>query len=225
MENNGYKTLIHGGTPLMKIDKALKFTLLTVAFLLSALETSAKDGQAAFATVKSIIGPSKVSAGKVSVRIEKQANWTSASIGTNLHRGDLIFPDRGVRVSVSCPDDTTTLINAGVPSSVASICPKWKPPIAMIKIINNCREGYVRREALPDDQVCVTQETRDQAFDDDRQAADRIDPVDHTYGPDTCIQGYVWREAVPDDHVCVTPETRSQAAYDNSQASERSTFP
>ena len=81
-----------------------------------------------------------------------------------------------------------------------------------------CIQGYVWREAVPNDLVCVTPETRSQAAYDNSQASVRRSPVGGSYGPDTCIQGYVWREAVPGDRVCVTPETRSQVAYDNSQA-------
>ena len=84
-----------------------------------------------------------------------------------------------------------------------------------------CVEGYVWREARPEDHVCVTPETRDQTAYDNSQAGARRDPVDRTYGPDTCRQGYVWREAFPGDHVCVTPQTRAQAADDNRNAPNR----
>jgi hypothetical protein len=84
-----------------------------------------------------------------------------------------------------------------------------------------CIYGYVWREAVPGDHVCVTGETRAQAAFDNNQAAFRRNPGGGAYGPDTCIYGYVWREAVPGDHVCVTGETRAQAAYDNSQAAAR----
>jgi hypothetical protein len=81
-----------------------------------------------------------------------------------------------------------------------------------------CLQGYVWREAVPGDHVCVTPETRAQAADDNSLAASRRSPTGGAYGPDTCLQGYVWREAVQGDHVCVTPETRAQAADDNSLA-------
>jgi hypothetical protein len=84
-----------------------------------------------------------------------------------------------------------------------------------------CIQGYVWREATPNDLVCVTPETRTQTAEDNSVAASRIDPVDRTYGPLTCVQGYVWRVTTPNDLVCVTPEVRSQAAADNSQASSR----
>src|SRR5262245_20188723 len=86
---------------------------------------------------------------------------------------------------------------------------------------DTCRQGYVWREALPGDHVCVTPETREQAARDNEQAARRRQPGGGDYGPNTCRQGFVWREARPGDAVCVTPETRSQAAHDNAQAAAR----
>jgi hypothetical protein len=82
-------------------------------------------------------------------------------------------------------------------------------------------QGYVWREARPEDLVCVTPEIRTQTAYDNSQAEARKEPVGGAYGSDTCIAGYVWREARPEDLVCVTPETRAQTAYDNSQAAAR----
>lgn len=86
---------------------------------------------------------------------------------------------------------------------------------------DTCVQGFVWREAFPDDHVCVTAETRAQAAEDNKQASARREPGGGAYGPDTCLQGYVWREARPGDHVCVTAETRAQAAEDNSRAASR----
>jgi hypothetical protein len=85
---------------------------------------------------------------------------------------------------------------------------------------DTCKQGYVWREAILSDHVCVTPDTRSQTSFDNGQAASRRNPTG-PFGSDTCIQGYVWREAFPNDHVCVTPDTRSQAAFDNSQAASR----
>jgi hypothetical protein len=85
---------------------------------------------------------------------------------------------------------------------------------------DTCKQGYVWREAIPSDHVCVSPATRSQTAFDNSQAASRRNPTG-PFGSDTCIQGYVWREAFPNDHACVTPATRSQAASDNSQASSR----
>jgi hypothetical protein len=86
---------------------------------------------------------------------------------------------------------------------------------------DRCLMGYVWREAVPGDKVCVSGATRDQARADNAQAAARRNPNGGPYGPDTCIQGYVWREATPNDHVCVTPAVRTQSRQDNSQAANR----
>jgi hypothetical protein len=86
---------------------------------------------------------------------------------------------------------------------------------------DTCLQGYVWRNAVPGDHVCVTGATRAETAYDDSQAAARRSSTGGAYGPDTCIQGYVWREAVRGDHVCVTPATRAQAAHDASQAASR----
>lgn len=86
---------------------------------------------------------------------------------------------------------------------------------------DTCLPGYVWREAVPGDHVCVTPAVRAQAADDNAHAAERVDPENHAFGPDTCRQGYVWREAVPGDHVCVTPAVREQTALDNALAPTR----
>jgi len=85
---------------------------------------------------------------------------------------------------------------------------------------DRCKQGYVWREAMAKDHVCVTPQTRTQARDDNAKAASRR-AGGGAYGADTCKQGYVWREVAPDDHVCVTPQTRAQAREDNAQARGR----
>jgi|SRR5688572_1777809 len=85
---------------------------------------------------------------------------------------------------------------------------------------DTCISGYVWREAIPGDNVCVTPATRSQTAYDNSQAAARRDPTG-VYGSNTCISGFVWREAYDGDVTCVTPATRAQARYDNSQAAYR----
>lgn len=82
---------------------------------------------------------------------------------------------------------------------------------------DTCKSGYVWREAIANDHVCVKPESREQAKKDNALRESRISPTDHTYGPDTCIQGYVWREVVPSDLVCVDPQIREQTRLENSQ--------
>ena len=83
-----------------------------------------------------------------------------------------------------------------------------------------CIQGYVWREATQGDYVCVTPQTRQQAWNDNAQQDSRR-AGSGPYGYETCKQGYVWREATRNDKVCVTPATRDQARYDNSQARGR----
>jgi hypothetical protein len=79
----------------------------------------------------------------------------------------------------------------------------------------------VWREAVANDHVCVTPNVRDQAQNDNAQAAQHRQPGGGAYGPDTCQQGLVWREVTPADHVCVTPQTRDSATDDNRHAAQR----
>jgi hypothetical protein len=84
-----------------------------------------------------------------------------------------------------------------------------------------CIVGFVWREATTEDKVCVTPAVRQQARQDNAQAAARRQPGGGPFGPDTCIQGFVWREAVANDHICVTPPVRQQARSDNQAADSR----
>jgi hypothetical protein len=84
-----------------------------------------------------------------------------------------------------------------------------------------CLQGFVWREATPDDKVCVPPDVRTRTRNENAQAASRRQPGGGPFGPDTCRQGFVWREAVPNDHVCVTPDIRTQARADNAQAGAR----
>lgn len=86
---------------------------------------------------------------------------------------------------------------------------------------NACVPGYVWREAFPNDRVCVTEGTRQQAARDNQLAASRRSPNGGAYGADTCLTGFVWREAGPSDHVCVPAADRQQAAMDNQAAVSR----
>ena len=86
---------------------------------------------------------------------------------------------------------------------------------------DTCINGYVWREAVPNDHVCVVPAVRAAARADNEQARYRISTTNRAYGPDTCRNGYVWREAMPDDHVCVLPAVRAQARADNAAAPSR----
>jgi hypothetical protein len=84
-----------------------------------------------------------------------------------------------------------------------------------------CRSGFVWREAVAGDHVCVSPQMRAQAAHDNSQAAAQRQPGGGPYGPSTCIQGYVWRQATQTDLICVTPEIRAQTANDNAAAALR----
>jgi hypothetical protein len=86
---------------------------------------------------------------------------------------------------------------------------------------DTCKPGYVWRDAVRDDHVCVTSAARDQAAADNRAARSRMQPGGGASGPDTCKSGFVWRGATPADHVCVTPPIRAQVAADNQVARSR----
>lgn len=84
-----------------------------------------------------------------------------------------------------------------------------------------CLDGYVWRQATPQDHVCVAPAVRAQTAGDNALASSRRSTTPGTFGPDLCAPGYVWREAVPGDHVCVTPATWQQVHEDNLTAGAR----
>ena len=90
---------------------------------------------------------------------------------------------------------------------------------------DTCKSGFVWREAVPDDHVCVPPAGRDAAAKQNHEAASHRQPNGGPFGQDTCVQGYVWRDAFPGDHVCVTPLVRQQVANENAQGPSRRVAP
>ncbi len=88
-----------------------------------------------------------------------------------------------------------------------------------------CKQGYVWREAVPGDFVCVTPQTREETANENALGPSRRQPGGGAYGPDTCKQGFVWRETRPSDHVCVPPQRREQAKADNINAPHTMVYP
>jgi len=94
---------------------------------------------------------------------------------------------------------------------------------------DSCKQGFVWREAIPNDHVCVPPGTRSQAAEDNARANARklprrlaVEPIGGGHpGPDFCKPGFVWREVILSDHVCVTPETRDATARDSAMAGQR----
>jgi len=79
-----------------------------------------------------------------------------------------------------------------------------------------CKSGFVWREAYPGDHVCVTGATRSQVASDNSQAT-----VRRQASSDFCVPGFVWREASPSDRVCVTGSVRAATWSDNAAAAGR----
>jgi hypothetical protein len=77
-----------------------------------------------------------------------------------------------------------------------------------------CAEGYVWREAFPEDHVCVSPQVRDMVKEQNRNAGQYATK-------DGCVPGYVFRMAGPRDQVCVTEDERDQAEQDNRLADTR----
>jgi hypothetical protein len=86
--------------------------------------------------------------------------------------------------------------------------------------LNACLEGWVWRQAIPTDYVCVTPAVRTQTAKDN-VAGPSHEAVGSPFDFESCAIGYVWREAYPNDQVCVLPATRQQAANNNAQAPNR----
>ncbi|RZL84962.1 MAG: hypothetical protein EOP32_01560 [Rhodococcus sp. (in: high G+C Gram-positive bacteria)] len=86
---------------------------------------------------------------------------------------------------------------------------------------DTCKQGFVWREAMSNDHVCVSPEQRSQAALDNSLSAEREEPNGGAWGPHTCRQGFVWRVVVANDLVCVTPATRDRVAADNAVAAQR----
>lgn len=79
---------------------------------------------------------------------------------------------------------------------------------------DTCKSGYVWRETVPGDRVCVTPASRSAAANENAIAGSRVDPAG-AYGPNSCLSGFVWREAYSGDVVCVTPDRRSAVHQEN----------
>lgn len=79
---------------------------------------------------------------------------------------------------------------------------------------DTCAQGYVWREAIPSDHVCVTPGVRDRTRQENGAAEGLRDP-NGAYGSNSCKQGYVWRNAFNGDAVCVTPNIRDEVAAEN----------
>ena len=89
---------------------------------------------------------------------------------------------------------------------------------------DTCKQGFVWREAHPQDHVCVTAQSRTLVAQENANAGLYVDP-NGNYGPNSCKQGYVWREAYQGDVVCVTPQRRNQVKQENLDADSHKVQP
>jgi hypothetical protein len=81
---------------------------------------------------------------------------------------------------------------------------------------DECADGFVWREAFPDDHVCVSPQVRDMVKRQNHDAGQFT-----TQEGQECAPGYVFRMAGPRDQVCVTEDERDQAEQDNRMAETR----
>lgn len=78
-----------------------------------------------------------------------------------------------------------------------------------------CKSGFVWREAVGGDLVCVTPTSRQTARDENVLGPSRTVP-----GSVFCRSGFVWRESRPSDLVCVPPTARDRVLQENYRALE-----
>lgn len=105
---------------------------------------------------------------------------------------------------------TLSLLMLGVPA--AAEADVWDG-------VDSCAHGYVWREAVPGDNVCVEPWMRDLTRSDNAAAPGRW--TGGASGSHACIPGFVQRKAVDHDDVCVSPWTRVLVILDNASAARR----
>ena len=148
--------------------------------------------------------------------------WREAYAGDDV----CVTPDRRSAVQSengSAPVHVAGTVPPIIPPVIIPIPPSggMTPPVILPIPIGpaRCANGYVWREAGPNDRVCVVPESRARAAAENNVAPSRW--VSGGYGPRTCVGGFVWREAFAGDQVCVTPETRESVRAENESAGQR----
>lgn len=81
-------------------------------------------------------------------------------------------------------------------------------PDALRDSLSACANGYVWRDAVPGDRVCVPLQRRESVKRDNETGS-----VSRS-----CARGLVWREAVPTDRLCVSPAERDRVKRENAEA-------
>ena len=100
-------------------------------------------------------------------------------------------------------------------SSSSSPAPAPAPAPALPYGPDTCKSGYVWREAIPGDHICVHPSRRTAAARENSIAGSRVNPAGGSHGANTCKRGFVWREAYRGDVVCVTTSRRTQVSREN----------
>jgi len=106
-------------------------------------------------------------------------------------------------------------ILGGIIGSSSSEAPAPAAAPALPHGPDTCKPGYVWREAIPGDHICVHPSRRSAAARENSIAGSRVNPAGGSHGANTCKRGFVWREAYRGDVVCVTPSRRSQVRREN----------
>jgi len=115
-------------------------------------------------------------------------------------------PDGWVRKKFLDFDDATPPLPPAPPAPPAPPDLPYGP--------DTCKTGFVWRDAIPGDHVCVTGDSRSTVAAENASAGARVDPAGAS-GPNSCVVGYVWREAYVGDVVCVTPPRRTAVRQEN----------
>ena len=120
--------------------------------------------------------------------------------------------------SPSAGDAAAAAIFGTILGAILNNAPAPAPPPAPSPPLpygpDTCKPGFVWRDAIPGDHVCVTPARRAAAASENAIAGSRVDPTG-AYGPNSCKPGFVWREAYAGDVVCVTPARRTEVHQEN----------
>jgi len=106
------------------------------------------------------------------------------------------------------------LIIGGVLAGANNHTPPAATPAPLPYGPDTCKQGYVWREAIPGDHVCVRPQARSKAAHENAISGLRVNPYG-AYGPNSCKIGFVWRGAYSGDKVCVTSARRSHVHQEN----------
>jgi hypothetical protein len=151
----------------------------------------------------------------ISRRATEENTMSTARIARAFARGSAGLVVAGVLAGLSA-GTAAAATPVPIPANAAAVAPVSGLPYGP----DTCKQGFVWREAIPSDHVCVTPGTRQTTAEENARAASLRDP-NGAYGSNSCKQGYVWREAFDGDAVCVTPDRRAQAKADNAAAAKR----